>query len=355
MKIFTIVGARPQFVKAAVVSRAFKKLTHIREYIIHTGQHHDTNMSDVFFEEMEIPLPAFNLGIHGQHHGAMTGQMMEGLEKLFIAHQPDLVLVYGDTNSTIAGALTASKLHIPVAHVEAGLRSFNMKMPEEINRILTDRISNYLFCPTQTAVNNLMKEGYPFEGMQLELTGDVMQDAALYYAKHSAEKSKIIRQLGLNEFILCTLHRAENTDDPHRLKSILNGLEHIHSTTKVVIPIHPRTRKVIEKHGIQTSLLLIDPVGYFDMLELLKHCTMVLTDSGGLQKEAFFFHRPCVTLREETEWVELIEGGFNILAGSDAEKIYHAYQKMQHTSIDFAVDLYGGGKAAEKIVDCLNR
>ena len=353
MKIFTIVGARPQFVKAAVVSRAFRKHSGFQEFIIHTGQHHDTNMSDIFFEDMEIPRPAFNLGIHGKSHGAMTGQMMEGLEKLFIEHKPDLVLVYGDTNSTLAGALAASKLHIPVAHVEAGLRSFNMQMPEEINRILTDRISSYLFCPTHTAVSNLKNEGYPFKGMRIELSGDVMQDAALYYAGVSSEKSNIIARLGLHQFALCTLHRAENTDDPQRLTSILSALENIGADLKIIIPIHPRTKKIIEQLGIKTKLELIDPVGYFDMLELLKNCSIVLTDSGGLQKEAFFFRKHCITLREETEWTELVEGGYNVLAGSDREKIQNAYHLMKNRESNFHADLYGGGKAAENIVNCL--
>jgi UDP-GlcNAc3NAcA epimerase len=353
MKIFTIVGARPQFVKAAVVSREFAKHAQIQEFIIHTGQHFDENMSAIFFNEMEIPKPAFNLGIHGKNHGAMTGEMMSGLEQLYMEHRPDLVLVYGDTNSTLAGALTAVKLHIPVAHVEAGLRSFNMLMPEEVNRILTDRISNYLFCPTQTAVDNLQKEGYPFANMRVELSGDVMQDAAMYYAKTSEAKSTILSQLPFSEFHLCTLHRAENTDDPERLKSIATALSRIHAETPIVMPLHPRTKKIIAESGIHFPVHVIDPVGYFDMLELLKNCKMVFTDSGGLQKEAFFFQKQCITLREETEWVELVDGGYNQLAGSDTEKIMSAYSAASTAQPDYNANLYGGGKAAENIVKTL--
>lgn len=353
MKLFTIVGARPQFIKAAVVSRALRQYPYVRESIVHTGQHHDANMSDVFFEEMDIPRPSYHLGIFGKHHGAMTGEMMEALEKLLLEQQPDLVLVYGDTNSTLAGALAAVKLHIPVAHVEAGLRSFNMRMPEEINRILTDRISNFLFCPTQTAVAHLTREGYPFPGMHVELTGDVMQDAAMYYAQTSAEKSGIIRRLGVQDFILCTLHRAENTDHPEQLKSIVAALTTIHQECPVVLPLHPRTRKVIAQMGLSLPFMVLDPVGYFDMLELLKHCRLVMTDSGGLQKEAYFFQRHCITLREETEWTELIAGGYNLLAGSDPVQILAAWETMKFKKSAFETDLYGGGNAAERIVNRL--
>lgn len=350
MKIFTVVGARPQFVKAAVVSRALAANAAVSEKIIHTGQHYDTNMSDVFFDEMEIPPPAFNLGINGKSHGAMTGQMLEGLENLFISHKPDLVLVYGDTNSTLAGALAASKLHIPVAHVEAGLRSFNMRMPEEVNRILTDRLSEFLFCPTQTALDNLYKEGYPFSNMNVLLSGDVMQDAAMYYAEKSAANSTILKDLKLEQFVLCTLHRAENTDDPARLSSIMNALSEINNEIPVVLPLHPRTRKIVAEEGLKLPMIIIDPVGYYDMLELLKSASMVMTDSGGLQKEAFFFKKHCVTLRNETEWVELVKGGFNMLAGADNTQIVAAFHEMINKESDFSVNLYGGGHSAEIIV-----
>jgi UDP-GlcNAc3NAcA epimerase len=351
MKILTIVGARPQFVKAAVVSRALSKIKNIDESIIHTGQHHDANMSDVFFDEMEIPKPKFNLGIHGLGHGAMTGQMLEGLESIFKEQKPDRVLVYGDTNSTLAGALAAAKMQIPVAHVEAGLRSFNMKMPEEINRILTDRISDLLFCPTQTAIDNLSKEGYPFSNTKLILSGDVMQDAALYYAQSSSAKSTIIEKLNLNNFVLCTLHRAENTDNLSRLKAIVKSLSEIHNAIPVVLPLHPRTQKIVKDAGLNLPFTVIDPVGYFDMIELLKHCSLVMTDSGGLQKEAFFFSKHCITLRDETEWVELVQGGYNKLAGADYEKIMSSFDEMKSKQSDFSVNLYGGGKAADAIVN----
>ena len=351
MKLLTIVGARPQFVKAAVVSRALSKINNIEELIVHTGQHHDANMSDVFFEEMEIPKPAFNLGIHGLGHGAMTGQMLIGLEALYSEQKPDRVLVYGDTNSTLAGALTAAKMHIPVAHIEAGLRSFNMKMPEEVNRILTDRISDLLFCPTQTAIDNLSKEGYPFAGTKVLLSGDVMQDAALYYAQTSASKSNIIEKLKLKDFVLCTLHRAENTDDLSRLKSIIDTLSEINNTIPVVLPLHPRTRKIVMDAGMKLPFTVIDPVGYFDMIEMLKHCSLVMTDSGGLQKEAFFFGKHCITLRDETEWVELVQGGFNKLAGADYSNILTSFEEMRNKKSDFNVNLYGGGKATDNIVN----
>jgi UDP-GlcNAc3NAcA epimerase len=351
MKIITVVGARPQFVKAAVVSRELKKHSTVNELIIHTGQHHDANMSDVFFDEMDIPKPAFHLGIHGLGHGAMTGQMLEGIERILIEEKPDFVLVYGDTNSTLAGALAASKLLIPVAHVEAGLRSFNMAMPEEQNRILTDRLSSMLFCPTQTAIDNLSKEGYPFSNNRLILSGDVMQDAAMFYAENSEARSTVFKMLGLHDFVLCTLHRAENTNDLTRLQSIINALEKINTEQKVVLPLHPRTQKIMKDAGIKTNLTIIDPVGYFDMLELLKHCKLVMTDSGGLQKEAFFFQKFCITLRDETEWVELVNGGFNLLAGADEDKILHAHYAALTAQCDFNVDLYGGGQAATRIVN----
>lgn len=353
MRIITIVGARPQFIKAAVISRALRNYPQVEELIIHTGQHHDPNMSDVFFKEMEIPHPAYNLGIHSLQHGAMTGQMLEQTERLLIALKPDLVIVYGDTNSTLAGALAASKLQIPLAHIEAGLRSFNMQMPEEQNRIITDRLSTFLFCPTPKAVNNLKAEGYPFKKMRVELSGDVMQDAAFYYAETSQKKSSIIHEINCSDFILCTLHRAENTNDPERLKSIVSALNEIHSDCPVVLPLHPRTKNELEKQQLQLNVKIIHPVGYFDMLELLKNCSAVITDSGGLQKEAFFFHRHCITLRDETEWTELVEGGFNLLAGADENKILNCWKEIKSIKSNFNIDLYGGGNAAGRIVDCI--
>lgn len=353
-KIITIIGARPQFIKSAAVSRVLKQ-RQINEVIVHTGQHFDYNMSDVFFKEMHIPQPNYNLGIAGMSHGAMTGQMMEKIEAVLLKERPELVVVYGDTNSTIAGALAAKKIHVPVAHVEAGLRSFNMQMPEEINRILTDRISDFLFCPTKTAVNNLRKEGFENFSCKIENTGDVMYDAALFYEKFAAEKSTIIKQKALpkGEFVLCTLHRQENTDKTENLKAILEAFEEINASFPIVLPLHPRTKKIIQKLQLKTSLNIIDPVGYFDMIELLKHSKLVITDSGGLQKEAFFFKKFCITTREETEWVELVENGYNFLSGADKDKILAHFIKAQHEHNNFSIALYGNGNASEKIVDSL--
>jgi len=351
MKIITVIGARPQFIKAAALSREFGKHEHIEEIIVHTGQHFDANMSEVFFEEMEIPKPSYNLEINSLSHGAMTGRMIEGIEEILLKEKPDLLLVYGDTNSTIAGALAAKKLHIKVAHVEAGLRSFNMEMPEEINRILTDRISDYLFCPTDSAVNNLKKEGYDSLDATIVRTGDVMQDAALFYAQKSEEKSTIISQLGLQKFALATLHRAENTDSKERLSQLVEGLNEIHETIcPVVLPLHPRTKAKLAAHGLELKVKLIDPVGYFDMIELLKNCALVLTDSGGLQKEAFFFRKNCVTMRDQTEWVELIENGVNVLIGADKKKLVESTRTMLNKSSNFDVNLYGNGNASVNIV-----
>ena len=346
-KIITIVGARPQFVKAATLSRQFQ-LIGIEEQIIHTGQHFDANMSDVFFEEMEIPKPAFQLDIHGLTHGAMTGRMLEGIEEILIKEKPNGVLVYGDTNSTLAGALAASKLHIPLIHVEAGLRSYNMQMPEEINRILTDRISNVLFCPTDTAVNNLKREGFENMPIQIIKNGDVMQDAAMYYAAKAEQKSDILKKINLTEFVLGTIHRQENTDSPENLKNIIAGLNSINREIPVVVPIHPRTRNILAQQNITPEFTLIDPVGYFDMIMLLKNCELVVTDSGGVQKEAFFFGKHCITLREQTEWVELVENGYNLLVGSDSGKLKSAFDFFSTKVSDFSLDLYGKGQAAEK-------
>ncbi|MDO9154697.1 MAG: UDP-N-acetylglucosamine 2-epimerase (non-hydrolyzing) [Paludibacter sp.] len=345
-KIITVVGARPQFIKAATLSRQFQLLG-IEELIIHTGQHFDANMSNVFFEEMEIPKPAYQLDIHGLSHGAMTGRMLEGIETVLLKEKPDAVMIYGDTNSTLAGALAASKLHIPVIHVEAGLRSYNMKMPEEINRILTDRISNVLFCPTDTAINNLKREGYENMPVKIIKNGDVMQDAALYYAAKAEEKSEILKQNNLDNFVLATVHRQENTDSIDNLSNIVAGLNEINKEIPVVVPIHPRTRQILSKNNIVPEFKLIDPVGYFDMIMLLKSCFLAITDSGGVQKEAFFFQKHCITLREQTEWVELVENGFNILVGSDKQKLMSAFNYFKTKKSNFDINLYGNGKAAE--------
>jgi len=346
-KIITVVGARPQFIKAATLSRQFQLLG-INELIIHTGQHFDANMSEIFFEEMEIPKPAYQLDIHCLTHGAMTGRMLEGIEEILLMVKPDAVMVYGDTNSTLAGALAASKLHIPVIHVEAGLRSFNMEMPEEINRILTDRISNFLFCPTDTAVKNLKQEGFENMPIQIIKNGDVMQNAAIYYAAKAEDKSLILKHINLNKFVLATIHRQENTDSLENLKSIITGLNEINRQIQVVVPIHPRTRNILSQLNIIPEFKIIDPVGYFDMIMLLKSCELVITDSGGVQKEAFFFGKHCITLREQTEWVELVENGFNILVGSDSSKLNEAFEFFKTKKSDFSLNLYGNGHAAEK-------
>jgi UDP-GlcNAc3NAcA epimerase len=349
MKILTILGARPQFIKAAAVSRQLKAID-IKEVIVHTGQHFDHNMSQVFFEEMNIPAPDYNLNINTLSHGAMTGRMMEAVEEIIINERPGVVMVYGDTNSTLAGALAAVKLKVPVAHVEAGLRSFNMEMPEEINRILTDRISSHLFCPTQLSVQNLMDEGFENFTASILLSGDVMLDAALFYGAISEKKSTIIRNLNLKDgFVLSTIHRQENTDNLERLREIVDGLNQIHRSVPVVVPMHPRTAKILASLSIRPAFIAIDPVGYFDMVELIKHSSMVITDSGGLQKEAFFFRKPCITLREETEWVELVDYGFNTLSGLSSNDILTAWQTMSQRTVNFNVDLYGNGKASEQI------
>jgi len=349
VKIITIIGARPQFIKAAAVSREISKHENLNEIIIHTGQHFDKNMSNVFFEQMNIPKPKYNLDIHGLGHGAMTGQMLEKIEEVLKIEKPDWVLVYGDTNSTLAGALAAKKLLIKVVHIESGLRSNNMNMPEEINRILTDRISDILFCPTNTAVENLKREGFNNFNCEIVNSGDVMQDAALFYS--GLEKKPLIDIP--NKFVLATVHRAENTDNIERLENIMDALNEIAKEIPIVLPLHPRTYKIIKSSKLKMNkIMFIDPVGYLEMVYLLKHCNLVMTDSGGLQKEAFFFKKFCITLRDETEWVELVSGGFNVLVGTEKGKIISTF-KNYNNNIDFNVDLYGNGKASEKILSKL--
>ncbi len=342
-KIVTILGARPQFVKAAVLSRIIAKYNAVEEVIIHTGQHYDTNMSAVFFEEMKIPKPKYNLAINGLSHGAMTGQMLIEIEAVLSKEKPDLVLVYGDTNSTLAGALAAKKMNIKLVHVEAGLRSFNMKMPEEINRILTDRISDLLLCPTDTALKNLENEGFENLTSKVVKCGDIMKDAVEYYGKISEEKSAIISDLNLipNEFVLATIHRQENTDDLEKLKEIFEGLELISKEKQVVLPLHPRTKAILNQHHLTYDIKIIDPVGYFDMLEMLKKCNLVITDSGGLQKEAFFNKKHCIIVREETEWVELVANGFAEIVGSDKKKMYKSFENYQKSIANFEMNLFG--------------
>lgn len=356
MKLITIIGARPQFVKAAVVSRAIaehNKLNNgevIEEKIIHTNQHYDANMSDIFFKEMHIPQPHFNLHVGGGMQGAMTGRMLEKIEAILLDEKPDYVLIYGDTNSTLAGALAAVKLHIPIVHVEAGLRSFNMNMPEEINRILSDRVSKLLLCPTETAVKNLRAENITHGVYNV---GDVMYDAVKFYGS-IAKPDEAVKALAEGKYYLSTVHRAENTDDINRLADIMRALDKIAENTKVVLPLHPRTRKTMAANNIVLkNVCVIEPVGYFDILYLLKNSVGVLTDSGGMQKEAYFFAKPCFTLRDETEWVELVDCGANILVGADYDKIIATVKNYKYDAYLFEKLLYGDGKAGEKIVDLL--
>ena len=350
MKLLTVIGARPQFIKAATVSRALARhFPGAREILVHTGQHYDANMSDVFFDELEIPRPDHHLGIGGGSHGQNTGRMLEKLDALMTDEQPDWVLVYGDTDSTLAGALAAAKLHIPVAHVEAGLRSFNRRMPEEINRILTDHVADMLFVPTQVARANLRNEG--IGDAKIHMTGDVMYDAALHY-RTRARQPQWFARLGADAFALCTIHRAENTDDPDRMRGILAGLAQ--SRMPVVLPLHPRTRKQLAQHGLELpdTVHVVDPVGYLEMVWLESHCDLVVTDSGGVQKEAYFHGKPCVTLRDETEWVELVEAGANVLAGADPAQIRSAMERAGNLN-DTPEGLYGQGDSAMNILSRL--
>jgi len=348
IKILTILGARPQFIKAGTISREIAKHKEIKEIILHTGQHYDSNMSDIFFEEMKIPKPDYFLGTGGKSHGAMTGQMIEKIEEVTLKEKPDWILVYGDTNSTLAGAIVASKLHIKLAHIEAGLRSFNMNMPEEINRILTDRISNILFCPTDTAIENLEKEGFENFNCKIIKSGDVMQDGAIFYKNLAVKPNNIELE---NDFILCTIHRAENTDDENKLKNIFSALTEIACEKQIILPLHPRTKKIIENLNICVeNLTIIKPVGYLEMVWFIDNCSLVMTDSGGLQKEAYFFAKPCLTLREETEWVELVETGINTLVGTDKDKILSEYNNIEIKKVDFSKNLYGNGNASNLII-----
>ena len=389
MKIATIIGARPQFIKAAAVSRAiadYNRLTPhsspLTEVIIHTGQHYDYGMSEVFFRELEIPEPAYNLEVGSGSQGAQTGLMLARIEEVLLKEQPDRVLVYGDTNSTLAGALAAAKLHIPVGHVEAGLRSFNRRMPEEINRVVTDHLANLLFCPSRTAVDNLIKEGFtnildqnefiiPNPGVPNPLppnpvvsnpvvinVGDVMGDALKFALSTHLENNDLLSRLGIKEkaYLLATVHRPENTDDPDRLGNIMVALSELAEREAVVLPLHPRTRKILDDNfslrlTLHPSLKIIAPVGYFDVIALEKSARLLLTDSGGMQKEAYWLKVPCITLRDETEWVETLEAGWNILVGADPEKIKEAAQTFQPPADH--PPLFGDGNAAAKIVNIL--
>jgi UDP-GlcNAc3NAcA epimerase len=348
VKIVSVVGARPQFIKAAPVSRVLRR-SHV-EVLVHTGQHYDHNMSALFFEELGIPEPDYNLDIGSGPHGRQTGQMLEAIEEVLLDQQPDWVLVYGDTNSTLAGALAAVKLHIPVAHVEAGLRSFNRRMPEEHNRVLTDHAADLLLCPTQTAVGNLAREGIT---RGVHNVGDVMYDAVLHSIGIAEKRSTVLRHLALKlgGYLLATVHRAENTDDPTRLAAIVEAFGAV--PEPIVFPVHPRTRAVLTTFGlaVPANVQLVEPVGYLDMLLLEKHARLILTDSGGVQKEAYFFGVPCVTLREETEWVETVEAGWNVLVGADSQRIAAAVQDMTPLRAPQAV--FGDGRASERVVEII--
>lgn len=349
MKVLTVVGARPQFVKAAVISKILRRSA--TEILVHTGQHYDFNLSELFFKELEIPEPDYNLEVGSGPHGAQTGKILEALEEVIIKEGPDLVLIYGDTNSTLAGVLAAVKLKIPVAHVEAGLRSFNRKMPEEINRVVADHLATWLLAPTATAVRNLAAEGIV---TGVHLTGDVMYDAFLAVSKVARERSAILTALHQTpgNYSLLTLHRAENTDDPQRLQTIFSTLDELDQA--VIFPIHPRTREKLKQFGIrpaEKALRMIEPVGYFDMLNLELNAYRIFTDSGGVQKEAYMAKVPCITLREETEWVETIEAKWNRLAGADPEAIMKAAD-LSWVGSDYPL-LFGDGKAACKIIQIL--
>lgn len=350
MKIVTIVGARPQFIKAAAVSRIIGLQNNIKEIIIHTGQHFDENMSAIFFNQLKVPRPNYNLNINSLSHGAMTGRMLESIEEILISETPDYTLVYGDTNSTLAGALASKKLGIKVIHVEAGLRSFNMKMPEEINRILTDRISDTLFCPTDIARKNLSAEGFDNMDCEIEIVGDVMYDAALHFSQYATKPDFPVP----DKYLLCTIHRAENTNDILKLKDIFMTLNEISEEMEIVVPLHPRTKKMIDLSWLSQRVKIVDPVGYLQMIYLLSNCSMVITDSGGVQKEAYFFKKPCITLRTETEWHELCELGVNFVVGNDKKKFVEKYNYAKALKdSDFMVKPYGEGNAAELIVKSL--
>jgi len=352
MKVATIFGARPQFIKAAPVGRAFRAAG-LKEIVIHTGQHYDDNMSAMFFDELELPEPDYHLGVGPGTQGRQTGRMLEKIEEVLLSETPDRVLVYGDTNSTLAGALAAAKLHIPLAHVEAGLRSFNRAMPEEINRVLVDHLSDMLLCPSQSAVDNLIGEGIT---QNVHLIGDVMYDAILYYRSRSGARSKILGALGLapGTYILATVHRAENSDNPDRLAGIVSALIELARNEPVVFPIHPRTRRQLENAGLlnlpiaDSNFKPIEPIGYLDMIRLEDCARMILTDSGGVQKEAYWLGVPCITLRDETEWVETVRSGWNVVVGAGKERILDAARSFSPPA--HRPHLYGDGQAAKELV-----
>ena len=371
-KIITVIGARPQIIKAAAISRAIKNnfSDKILEVIVHTGQHYDENMSQIFFEELEIPIPNFNLNVGSGSHGEQTAKMLEGLENIYLQEKPDAVIVYGDTNSTIAGALAASKIHIPVIHIEAGLRSFNKAMPEEINRIACDHMSTLLFTPTEIGQRNLLNEGIKndqkeaasIDNPKIYLCGDIMYDNSLYFSAMSEQKSEILKELEIitDEFILCTIHRDTNTDDTANLNAIFRALLRIQKTSnlKIVLPLHPRTKEKLNSHLDENLLTeinqnknfkIIPPTGFLDIISLEKNARLIITDSGGLQKEAFFFQKPCVILREQTEWIEIVENGNALIAGANELKIISSVETLFKRTDFTYPNLYGDGNAANFI------
>jgi len=353
-KILTVVGARPQFIKVAPVSKALKELNGYQEVTVHTGQHYDKTMSAIFFNELDIPSPNYNLEVGSGSHGFQTAEIMRLLEPVLISEKPDLVLIYGDTNSTLAAAVTSVKLKMPIAHVEAGLRSFNREMPEEVNRVIADHLSTMLFCPTSTAVHNLEKEGITKNVFN---TGDVMYDLVIQFSQKAEKKSHILYDLGLKkkEYILATIHRAENTDRRERLFNIFSALKELAQEMVVVIPLHPRTRKMLRQYGLEDHvrrIIVIEPVGFLDMISLEKNAKLIATDSGGIQKEAYFHQVPCVTLRDETEWVETVEAKWNVVVGADSiQAITDAVRNsINFSGVRVSIAEYGEGKASQHIV-----
>jgi UDP-GlcNAc3NAcA epimerase len=372
IKIVTIIGARPQIIKAAAISRAIQTYfpDKINEIIVHTGQHYDDNMSNVFFDELDIPRPKYNLNVGSSSHGSQTAKMIEGIEEILLTIKPDYILLYGDTNSTLAGAIAASKIHIPVIHVEAGLRSYNKKMPEEINRILTDHCSTFLFPPTQTGLNNLIHEGfatnssgpYNIDNPRIVNLGDVMLDNSLYFSDIAHKKSSILNTLNIqkDQFILCTIHRNDNTDDPARLEAIFQGLNQLSIENKItiVVPLHPRTKKNLEKLNTELTqkmadnqlLLMTEPVSFLDIIILEKFSKIVITDSGGVQKEAYFFGKPCLIVRNETEWIEIVEAGMAHLV-EPHQILNKAKEVLENYPTNFDPFIFGDGQAAKRILE----
>ena len=362
MKIVTIIGARPQIIKAAALSRAIKEHfgDRIQEVIVHTGQHYDDNMSQVFFDELGVPQPDYNLHVGSANHGQQTAKMIEGIERVLMDEKPDFIVLYGDTNSTLAGAVAASKIHVPIIHIEAGLRSFNKAMPEEINRIVCDHCSTLLFTPTQAGFDNLAKEGfkmdnvgpYTIDNPKVFHCGDIMYDNSQYFSKIADQKADILKRLGLGgkPYVLATLHRDSNTDDPERLKAILEAFTELSKDITIVLPMHPRTRKHASDFH-PDNIIVIEPVSFLEMIQLEKHAQLILTDSGGVQKEAYFFQKPCVILRPETEWVEIVETGAATLVDADKDEILATSRHyLQQPPVDFP-EIFGDGRAAEFILE----